>query len=580
MTDRVASGSRRLDEVLGGGLPANAINLIIGQPGSGKTVLAQQYMFQNAEESRPGVYLSTVSEPLEKILRYGQALAFFDAAAIGRRIFYEDIGGVGGKDGLAGVLDRLKAIVRERQPAVLAIDSFKALGAYATTDAEFRRFLHELAGMLTAFPVTALWIGEYAEDDITTHPEFAVADSILLLDSRDVHERAARALKILKLRGSSFSSGRHAYRISSAGIDVFPRLADVRDHADYELGDHRISSGIDALDFMLADGYWPGASTLIAGPTGVGKTLMGLHFAFHGARNGEPGVIATLQEDPSQLERIVRGFGWSLADEGIHVLYRSPVDLYVDEWVYELLDTVDRTGARRVVVDSLGDLQAGSTDLSRFREYAYSLLQRCSRRAVSLLMTYEIPELFGLTRLSEFGASHLADNVVVLQYLHAGSSIERTLVVLKTRASGHDHSAKVRHHPRRDSHRRRRLPRPGTRPHAMRRRSASERAVVEEARFLAGDAVSPAAGRRGEPTHRRARFGPPSHGHRAARRGAARGRGPTCSAGARTGKRSPSRPLRPRARRRRPGGSPPRLPTCPWRDRRPRAACREAPATR
>jgi len=264
MTDRVASGSRRLDEVLGGGLPANAINLIIGQPGSGKTVLAQQYMFQNAEESRPGVYLSTVSEPLEKILRYGQALAFFDAAAIGRRIFYEDIGGVGGKDGLAGVLDRLKAIVRERQPAVLAIDSFKALGAYATTDAEFRRFLHELAGMLTAFPVTALWIGEYAEDDITTHPEFAVADSILLLDSRDVHERAARALKILKLRGSSFSSGRHAYRISSAGIDVFPRLADVGDHADYELGDHRISSGIDALDFMLAT-LWTSCSR-----TGIG----------------------------------------------------------------------------------------------------------------------------------------------------------------------------------------------------------------------------------------------------------------------------------------------------------------------
>jgi circadian clock protein KaiC len=438
MSERISSGSERLDQVLGGGLPADGINLIIGPPGSGKTVLAQQYMFHNATENQPGVFLSTVSEPLEKILRYGQALAFFDAAAVGGRVFYDDIGGVVGSDGLSGVLDRLKSIVRERKPGVLVIDSFKALSSYAASDAEFRRFLYELAGMLSAFPVTTLWIGEYAEDDTTINPEFAVADSILLLDTSDVQQRTARSLKVLKLRGSAFSSGRHAYRLSTAGVEVFPRLADIGGHADYELSDQRESSGIGALDSMLADGYWPGASTLVAGPTGVGKTLMGLHFAFHGTRHGEPAVIATLQEDPSQLERIVRGFGWSLADDGIHVLYRSPIDLYVDQWVYELLDTVERTGARRVIVDSLGDLQAASPDLGRFREYAYSLLQRCSRRAVSLLMTYEIPELFGVTRLSEFGASHLADNVIMLQYRHAGSSIKRTVAVLKTRASIHD----------------------------------------------------------------------------------------------------------------------------------------------
>ena len=92
MSDRLPSGSPRLDLVLGGGLPADAINLIIGRPGTGKTILAQQYLFRNATEERPALYLSTVSEPLEKILRYGQSLSFFDRAAVGSRVIYEDLG--------------------------------------------------------------------------------------------------------------------------------------------------------------------------------------------------------------------------------------------------------------------------------------------------------------------------------------------------------------------------------------------------------------------------------------------------------------------------------------------------------
>jgi circadian clock protein KaiC len=129
---------------------------------------------------------------------------------------------------------------------------------------------------------------------------------------------------------------------------------------------------------MLADGYWPGASTLVAGPTGAGKTLMGMHFVFSGVRRGYRGVIATLQEDPTQLERIANSFGGPCANDKVTLVYRSPVDLYVDEWVYDLLDTIETVGASRVLVDSLGDLQAASPDSTRFREYVYSLLHRRS----------------------------------------------------------------------------------------------------------------------------------------------------------------------------------------------------------
>ena len=85
------SGAPNVDLVLGGGLLANAINLVIGPPGAGKTILAQQYLFNNATKERPGIYLATVSEPLEKILRYGQTLSFFDQKAVGSSVFYEDL---------------------------------------------------------------------------------------------------------------------------------------------------------------------------------------------------------------------------------------------------------------------------------------------------------------------------------------------------------------------------------------------------------------------------------------------------------------------------------------------------------
>ncbi|MDT7625607.1 MAG: circadian clock protein KaiC [Pseudonocardiales bacterium] len=437
MTERTTSGTQSLDAVLGGGLPRDGIIMVIGLPGCGKTILAQQCVFANASPERPALYLSTVSEPLEKILRYGQTLSFFDPTAVGRSVLYENLGSVLHEHGLVGILDRVRNLIRERRPGVIVIDSFKALHPYAESSSDFRRVLHDLAGMLSAYPVTSLWVGEYGLDEIATAPEFAVADAIIALGSLRAGERTSRGLQVLKLRGGEFLGGTHGYRLSAEGLIVFPRLADLPDISGYDLGTTRLRSGVEALDAMLDHGYWPGASTLLAGPTGVGKTVIGLHFVFHGVRNGEPGLIATMQEDPAQLERIVRQFGWSLANDHVTLMYRSPIDLYLDQWVHELLHAIDTTGATRVLIDSFGDLQAASPDPTRFREYVYSLVHRCSRRGVSLMMTYEVPELFGLTRLSDESVSHLADNVVLLQYRSLDHSISRALTVLKTRASHH-----------------------------------------------------------------------------------------------------------------------------------------------
>jgi circadian clock protein KaiC len=438
LQDRVSSGSDKLDQILGGGMPVNGISAIMGLPGSGKTILAQQYLFHNATSARPGIYLTTVSEPLEKVLHYAQALDLFRADELGKSVFYEDAGRVLNDDGLPGILGHITGLLLQRNPGILVIDSFKALRAFARDDEEMRRFLHELAGKLSVFPVTSLWVGEYGRDEIAHAPEFAVADAILALSAVRSEGREMKVLEILKLRGSSFLGGQHAYRIRPTGLDVFPRLADPVRHDEYSVSGERRSSGVPLLDTVLHEGYWPGSSTMVAGPSGSGKTLLGLHFIFQGADEGDKGVIATLQENPTQLDRIARGYGWNLNHDDVDLMYRTPVDLYLDEWVHDLLATVEESAANRVLIDSLGDLEMAARDEVRFREYVYSLLQRFSRSAISVVMTQEVPQLFGITTLSEKGVSHLADNVILLQYLRGQSRIRRAVSVIKTRASSHD----------------------------------------------------------------------------------------------------------------------------------------------
>jgi circadian clock protein KaiC len=439
LIERLPSGNARLDEILGGGLLKNAINLIVGVPGSGKTILSQQFAFHNATAEQPALYLSTLSEPLDKILRFGETLDVFDHDAVREgRVIYDDLGHVLGDDGLDNILTTIDGYLKNLRPGIVVIDSFRAFHAIAGATTAFRRFLYGLTRLLSASATTAVWNAPYNREQALDAAEFAVADSIIALDIKLVGSRELRVMQVMKLRGSAFRSGEHAYRITRAGFEVFPRLADVQDSTGYKLRAERSSTGIAALDEVLGQGgYWSGAATMVAGPSGIGKTLMGLHFLFRGAESGEPGILATFQENETQLARVAKSFGWKLEGSDVHILSRSVVDINIDEWVYQLLDLIEKIKARRIVIDSLPDVMTAAADPTRFREWMFSLTQRLERAGISMMMIVEVPELFQLRRISEQGLSHLADNVVLLQYVQEGPELARALTVLKTRAMHH-----------------------------------------------------------------------------------------------------------------------------------------------
>jgi circadian clock protein KaiC len=433
---RVSSGEPTIDAVLGGGLPANTITLLAGAPGSGKTMLAQQYAFAAGTVDRPALLLTTLNEPLDKVVRFGQTLTFFDSEAVGSRVLYESLADIVATEGLAGVIDRIMVLLSTLRPGLLVIDSFRALSAFST-EPEYRRFVSELGQRLNATAVTTIWAGEY-QSDVLAAPEAAVADAIVLLRSERVGPRRLRTVEVLKLRGSGFLAGEHGYRLGPDGLKVFVRVADPVDSEPTRRQQPRISIGQDALDEMIGGGVWPGTSTLVIGASGTGKTILALDFLGRGAAAGHSALFATLQESRTQIGRVLWGSGRDRFEEKLHFHHRSPVDIDIDEWVGELFEVIAQRKVTLLAIDSVTDLRLASRDDKRFEEYAYSLVQRLSQRGVTTLMTIEAPPSIGVTQLTSSALSSIADNIILLGYRVHDNKIGRAIHVLKSRASAHD----------------------------------------------------------------------------------------------------------------------------------------------
>jgi len=439
--ERVSTGNRQLDEILGGGFLRGSINVIAGRPGAGKTMLAEQLAFAVVPGGRPVLYLTTLSEPLAKVLTYLQHLDFAEIDRVGRDLLFESLAEPLA-EGPEALIERVRALMLKHRPQVMIIDSFKAIADLMADVRVWRRTVFDLAATFSAYDVTVFWIGEYLVRTAQGLIELAVADGILELQREDSGSRDDRFLQVAKLRGSDFADGRHAYRLGAAGLEVFPRLRTPSPPRPGELPNERLSPGVAGLDSMIEGGLLRGTSTLVAGPSGSGKTLIGMHFLREGVRCGEPGLLVGFQESPGQLSRMVESLGWSagelLRPGRIELLYNSPVELHIDAIAEQVLRRVEQQGVRRVLVDSLGDLELAAGDWRRFADYIYALTQHFMRHGVTAFLTLE----GNLTRdqevLTRRPISQTSDNTLLLAMELADEELVRTLRVIKARGSTHE----------------------------------------------------------------------------------------------------------------------------------------------
>lgn len=441
---RVSTGNPVLDEILHGGLPKNSLNIVMGEPGTGKTALAQQLAFHNGTPDRPVLYLTTLSEPLPKVLTFLQHFTFYDADKVGSAVQYEDLGPALAKGGIGEIVARLRRAIQELGPAVIIIDSFKVLHDLEQSQLVFRRLLTDLAGLLAAYETTTVLVGEYTEQELAGRPEFAVADGIVHVMRRSSGKADHRFLQVLKLRGSGYAEGLHAFRITADGIDVFRRLVTPPQPETYTPILERISTGVSGLDALLNGGLWRGSTTLVAGPEGSGKTTFGIGFCLAGVDAGERALLLHFQEDPSQLGRAIGSLGVDLEDaraKGLNLIYASPVELQIDSLVAEVFREIEENGVTRLVIDPVGDLEMAAGDSERFHDYLYSLIKHFAARKITAILTLEESStLFPHARAARARFGSMTDAIIELDILYEGDA-RRILKVLKARGIRHDLNA-------------------------------------------------------------------------------------------------------------------------------------------
>ncbi len=438
--ERVPTGIPGLDTVLRGGFLKAGIYIVRGEPGTGKTILGNQFCFNHAAAGHHAIYVTLLAETHDRMMQHMQTMSFFEPARIPDGLYYVNAFRVLEEDGIKGFLDLLRREIRTHNATLLVLDGLVATEEASGSDREFRKFIHELQAHIAVEGCTALLLTNGRRNEY--HPEHMMVDGVIELHDVLFGMQAERELEVRKLRGTDALRGRHSFRITEAGTVVYPRIEALlaRPSAHDEWPDERCATGVNQLDAMLGGGIPRGTATLVLGASGSGKTSLGLHFLSQSSAQ-EPGLLFGFYEMPRRLRHKAAGIGIKLdgvIEQGhLEILWHPPTEDILDALGNRLLEAVRRRRVKRLVFDGLLGFQEIAADRPhRIGRVLTALANELRVLNVTTVYTAETRHLIGgVIEGPTIGLSTIAENLILLRYVEIRSQLRRLISVVKVRDS-------------------------------------------------------------------------------------------------------------------------------------------------